>query len=223
MDETNKTNQDEQKVTSGKKSGSTSKTVSLTQEEHQKLVNDASASRGRAEKVSSLEKELTRLNDELKSSTDRFNELNNRLNQAELDKVKDDPDKLKIYQTTQEATRLKAEAEAMRQEATRLKTEAEAERKQLAQDQFNFSTGYVASKYGLDVNKFEETAKGLGINEAAKLEILGQQMSGKVVQQQTTSWSPDSGVGVTNTSTVIRGDESPRDYIKKGLEERENK
>lgn len=223
VDETNQTTQDKQTTaTSGDKGGSTSKQVTLTQDEYQKLMNDVSSSRGRAEKVSSLEKETTRLTDELKAATSSIDELRNQLEQRELAAIKDDPDKMKAYTTSKEAEAKMREANTAMREAERAKVEAQALREQVVKDQFQISIGYLSQKYQIPEEKLEKAASDMGANEPAKLEILAQHISGRVVTQAANQgFRPDSGVGVSGNVTVIRGDESPSELIKKGLAERE--
>lgn len=221
-DETNQNTQDKQTTATSGDGGSTSKQITLSESDYQKLMNDASSSRGRAEKVSSLEKETTRLTDELKAATSSIDELRNQLEQKELAAIKDDPDKMKAYTTSKEAEAKMREANTAMREAERARTEAQALREQVVKDQFQISIGYLSQKYQIPEERLEKAASDMGANEPAKLEVLAQHISGRVVNQAANQgFKPDSGVGKSGNATVIRGDESPAELIKKGLAERE--
>jgi len=183
MDETKKPTQDvspAKETPSGGKPGTTSKEEPLTytQEQAQKMVNDALSQAGRDAK--SLEQKAN----DIKAREEAIRAKEEAEEAAKIEALKDDPDKLAEYQERQSVKK-------EREQLERDKAEHAAEIQAARETQKEVTIWQVASDKSIDPVRLKKLSEKFGIEGKEKLEELADEIgSGKTNQQIEV----DSGV-----------------------------
>jgi len=185
LDAGSETTQDAGQDSSAEKEGST-QARAYTEEEIKKLVNDGRADLGRELKAAREESE--KLKRELADVAARIKEYEQEKEQAEYAKVKDDPDKLSIYQQRQEIRKRLAEAtEKEKQLAEREQKLAEQE-KEIDTYRRQQRAATIAAKYNVDPTPLAEYTDG----SVEAMEGLAKAMARYRQQSQPSEVVPDS-------------------------------
>jgi hypothetical protein len=183
MDETKKTTQDispDKETSSGGKTGTTSKEEpqTYTQEQAQKMVNDALSQAGRDAKT------LEQKANDIKTREEAIRAKEEAEEAAKIEALKNDPDKLAEYQERQSVKK-------EREQLERDKAEHAAEIQAARETQKEVTIWQVASAKSIDPVRLKKLSEKFGIEGKEKLEELADEIgSGKTNQQIEV----DSGV-----------------------------
>lgn len=199
-DETKETEQDKlhkDERSSVSKKGSTSKDkVTISKTDHDKLQDDAKASKGRAEKLSALERERDVLKDRLNSTFSRLDDLERISNESRLAEVRNDPDQLRVYQREQGLTKRERDADTRDADITRREGQIKADREAVDKDRGAVGIVTIATKHGLDPAKLE----AYGISDIETLEKIAVDLAagkpkdaGEGEEGEGEEFTPDEG------------------------------
>jgi len=183
MDETKKPTQDispDKETSSGGKPGTTSKEEpqTYTQEQAQKMVNDALSQAGRDAKT------LEQKANDIKTREEAIRAKEEAEEAAKIEALKDNPDKLAEYQERQSVKK-------EREQLERDKAEHAAEIQAARETQKEVTIWQVASAKSIDPVRLKKLSEKFGIEGKEKLEELADEIgSGKTNQQIEV----DSGV-----------------------------
>lgn len=154
MDETNKAVQDGEQQegaasTSEGQEGTTSKekTKTYTTAEINKIRSDAAAAAGR--EAAKYKAEVESLREQQKTLSEQLAELQAKTEEAELETVRNDPDKLKIFQTNKTLRKQQAELAEREARLAREKAEHEANIKAYQDWKLNQTAEDLAKQYGV--------------------------------------------------------------------------
>ncbi len=197
----------------------------FTKAQVDKMLSDAKAEAGRekarlAKEAEVSKQEAARLREDFQSTNSRLNALQDRIDQAELEKARDDPQLVKLYQARRELETEKRNVEVEKRrvaaEAAQVKTEREAMESQNRGAQIAAR----AAKHGVEVSELTE----LGITDMAVLEKVAGKMSkgkGKDTEKpvpagkpEAINFRPDSGL-----SAGGMGEPTPEQLDKMSIEQ----
>ena len=171
MDETDKATQDAK--TSGSKATITSggKEKTYTEREVTKMVSDMKAAAGREQKKLADQIEAARQDGE--KANNRLNELQKQIDEAELDKARDDPELLKLYQRKRETEDKVKDIESRERDLAKREAQLESDKKAIAEANVEAMVVEVALKYGLSI----ETLENLGITDREQLDKVAERIA----------------------------------------------
>ena len=192
MDETDKATQDAK--TSGSKATITSggKEKTYTEQEVTKMVSDIKAAAGREQKKLADQIEAARQDGE--KANNRFNELQKQIDEAELDKVRDDPELLKLYQRKRETEDKVKGIESRERDLAKREAQLESDKKAIAEANQEAMVVEVALNYGLSI----ETLEDLGITDREQLDKVAERIAAftktSSEKEGEEGLKPDSGI-----------------------------
>mgnify|MGYP000337451006 CR=1 FL=1 len=201
-----------------------------TQEEVDKAINDALAAKGRdAKRLSEWEASLKSQQLEIEATKADIAEMQRRMDEAELEAARYDPDKLKEYQARKSIKDQMAELEKARKdlkrqqdELARSKAEHEAEVEAARKATLEIKLWEIAARYEVDPSLL----KDLNPQTEEQAEKIAKRLSGltkKPEGEKAKEFIPDSGVtiGAGGTPTTEQLDKmTPEQYAawrKKGI------
>jgi len=212
MDETGKATQDAK--TSGSKDTTTSggKEKTYTEQEVTKMVSDIKAAAGREQKK--LADQIEAARQDAEKANQRLNELQKQIDEAELDKARDDPELLKLYQRKRETEDKVRSIESRERDLTKREAQLESDKKAIAEANAEAMVVEVALKYGLSI----ETLENLGITDREQLDkVAGAIATSKPPPKEGEGeLTPDSGIssGGEHTPTAEELEKmTPEQYV----------
>ena len=220
MDETKETAQgNSEKTTSGSEAGTTSdkKGKTFTEEQVQKSLSDAKAEFGR-ERVT-LTKERDALKSDLESTTSRLGDLEKRINETELEGIRDNPELLKAYQQRQDlGTKAKA-LEVKERELAQREAQIKADVDTIASERKGATVASTAVKYGLNI----EVLDSLGVDDPEALDkVAAAIVAGKPkTSEGGEGIIPDSGMSSGGLSDIQAREKANKDFSEGTITETE--
>ena len=191
MDETDRATQDAK--TSGSKATITSggKEKTYTEREVTKMVSDIKAAAGREQKKLADQIEAARQDGE--KANNRLNELQKQIDEAELDKARDDPELLKLYQRKRETEDKVKDIESRERNLAKREAQIESDKKAIAEANVEAMVVEVALNYGLNI----ETLEDLGITDREQLDKVAAKIAAfkpPPKKEGEEGLKPDSGI-----------------------------
>ena len=181
-----------------------------TEEQHSKILSDTKAHFGR-ERVT-LTKERDTLKAELESTVSRLEELEGHVNEAELEKARDNPELLKTYQQRQDFGKrvkdLKAKEREIAQREAQLKVDTEA----VAGEIKGAMVARIAVKHGLNIQQVESW----GVTDEEALD----KVAGDFAKGKTGEPTVDSGISSGNLSDLQTREKANKDFSEGKISEK---
>jgi chromosome segregation ATPase len=197
MDEITKPGQDKEQPTSGGKPESTStiQAKTYTEAELQKAKNDALAAAGRdAKALAEKEASLKAQEEAIKARKAEIEEIEKRIDEAELEAAKGDPEKLREYQAKKSykdrlvnLENMKKDLDKREEVLNRSKAEHEEEVKTARETLLEIKIWEIGEKYGVD----PVLLKDLNLPTVDQIEAVAKRLSEAAPKETIT---PDSGV-----------------------------
>lgn len=204
----------------------TSQTKTYTEEEHQKGINDALATKGRDFKSLSEEKAAIKAEREaIETEKAKQADWERQREQVELEEARRDPDKLAAWQKrqtekTRDAEFTKREADLKKSEADFRKREAEheAEIKSARESRMEMAIFELGAKYEINPTVLKDSAKDLDLTTVEQVEALAKRLSG-MQKRPSEAIIPASGVtsGGHGTLTPAQFEKLPQEEKRKYL------
>jgi len=175
------------------------KAKTYTEQEKEKIVNDALAAAGRtAKQLSEMEARLKSQEEAIKAQMEAVAEFNRRKEEAELEEARSDPSKMREYQRRQAEKKQLADLETQKQELqkqrdeiARSKAEHEAEVKAARDTLMEVKLWQIGAKYGISPMALKE----LNLPTVEQVEAVAKRLGAvKPNTESTKSFAPDSGV-----------------------------
>jgi hypothetical protein len=150
--------------------------------------------------IAQLNRELTEARQAGENTAAELQRRQKQIDDAEMERIGDDPAKLSVFQTHRAAQERIAKAEAKEREATRILTEVKAGQEALAADKAEIAVAKLASKYKIPV----EDLTDLGITDPEALERVAVRLAAKRVTTTPKGGEDD----FTTDSGLTSGGES---------------
>ena len=222
MDETEKAEQDTSKETPG--SGDTitpdEKGKTFTEAQVTKKLSDAKAAAGREQKklteqIEAATKESESLRQNAEIINGKLTALQQQIDDAELDKARDDPQLLNLYQRKHDLETRAATLEERERKVATGEAQLKADKDAIASAKAETTVVKVAIKYHLNI----EDLSDLGITDEEALEKVAAKLAGgkpAKKEKDADDLTPDSGLGSgdKHTPTIEEQDKmSPAEYV----------
>lgn len=211
MDETERTGQDSLPGTgqaSDSKEGTTpgGEPKTYTDKDIQKIISDAKAEAGREAKAAKVEADkakasLTNTENQLNQTKQQLAVLTKRIDDAELEGARDNPELINLYQQKQDLRRKEAELEEGKTQLAKDKAEHEAEIEVARSTSREILIWGIATKRGVDPVRLKDLSAKFNLQSEEQIEEMAQTIStGKTtpsgVEDKTKPLQPDSGATI---------------------------
>jgi hypothetical protein len=214
MDETGKAEKDEKTSDGEPTSTSDKKGKTFTEQEVTKTISDLKAAHGREQKR--LTDQLEAARQDTEATNQRLTELQRRIDEAELDKARDDPALLKLYQERQELQKEKATIEEEKRNLQRDRVQLDADKQAVTEAKKDAMVVNVALKHHLNIKDLAD----LGITDEEALDKVAARIAAgkpKKAGEEEKELEPDSALGSGEKGTPTMEEQekmSPAEYIK---------
>lgn len=223
MDETGKAEKDEKTSEGEPTSTSDKKEKTFTEQQVTKMVSDAKAAAGREQKKLADQLEAANavsesLRQDAETTKGKLTALQRQIDEAELDKARDDPQLLNLYQRKQDLEQRATAIEERERKVATSEAQLKADKEAIAKAKADATVAQVAVKYHLNI----EDLADLGITDeealekvAAKIGKPSKKKAGEG-EKEDEDLMPDSGLtsGGEHTPTMEERDKmSPEQYI----------
>jgi len=224
LDETEKGTQDIETPGAGDTSTSDKKEKTFTEAQVTKMVSDAKAASGREQKkLTDQIEEANKVSESLRQNAEitngKLTALQRQIDEAELDKAKDDPQLLSLYQQKQNLQTRATDLEERERKVATSEAQLKADKEAIAAAKAEATIVKVAVKYHLNI----EDLSDLGITDEEALEKVAAKIAGGKPKKKAGEedkdagdLTPDSGIssGGEHTPTMEERDKmSPEQYI----------
>ena len=140
-----------------------------------------------------MEAERDALKEERDELNTRLDGLSDRIDAAEREKVRDNPELVKLYQMKRDIEKQGRDQKTKEADLNRHESQFTADKNAFETDMRKWAISGIASKYGLKTEELED----LGISDMTKLEKVAQRLSTakppEAKRSEEKSFEPDSG------------------------------